>query len=134
MSTPTATKPDHAAIPALVARRTFLKGSIATAVGELDQINAQLLTLGAGDYRGPEGQRALVIAPGPSVQPPQSKTMLDEIKAIIADDNNFKKLFYFIGGYKPRKEFRALARAILTPGRADKVLALLEKPSTPYVA
>ena len=121
-------------IPALIARRAALKAVIAVATQELEQVTMAILALGAGEYHGPEGQRALVIAPGPSVQPPQSKAMLDEIKAIIDDDKAFKGLFYFTGGYKPRKNFRSLAAALLTPTRAQKVLSLLERPSTPYVS
>ncbi len=121
-------------VPALVARRAFLKAEIACLEAEVESINVRLVACGPGEYASPANDRVKVISPRPSLQAPKEKKVVDEIRVIIDDEKAFRKLFVYSEAYKLIKDFRAVSAALLTPARLAKVLALLEKPGTPYVA
>jgi hypothetical protein len=97
----------------------------------VEEINAQLLELGAGDYFGDHGELAKVIAPAATLKPTNEE--IEASRLIVGDF--FDKLIAETRTvtYAPNKSFRGIAEALLSPEDAAKVIKLFEKPSTPYV-
>lgn len=97
----------------------------------LDEINAQLVELGEGDYEGSKGEIAKVIAPAAALKPTTEeieasrKILGKNFPTLIAENRSVV--------YTPNKSFRTIAEALLPAAVAAKVIKLFEKPSTPYV-
>jgi hypothetical protein len=96
----------------------------------LDEIKAQLVKLPPGTYLGGADAKAQVIQPEPGIRPAADAAVqaVDFVGPIAA-----KKLFNRIVSYKPVKDFRAAARAALTPAKAEKVIAMCEVAAGKYV-
>ena len=126
-----------AEVLALVDRRAELKAQVVGLEKEIKAVEEKILAAGPGDYRGSGTARALVISPAPSVQMPkgkdENKSAVGKIREIIGEEETFKKLFWFVGGYVLTKDFRTKAAVLLTPARLKNVLAILETPGKPYV-
>jgi hypothetical protein len=109
-----------------------LGASLYSAIDEsqqkLNDINDELLKRGAAEFQTSDG-KVLVIFPGPTIKPGKDAiARAKEICGIL-----FSKLFDRVVVTKPRKDFRSLAAAVLTPAKRDKLIALCEVESTPYV-
>lgn len=116
-------------VRSLVSEGAELKKKIADSKRRLDEITAQLVDMGAGDYGGEHGETAKVIQPGPQLKP--SSEDIEAAKDLAGD--HFTKLFDRTIAYAPKKGFREIAEALLTPGLCKKLIALCEKASSAYV-
>lgn len=117
-------------VKALVSEGSLLKSEIKAKSERLKQITDQLVELEAGDYTGEHGEICKVIQPGPGIKPNAADC---EAARELCGDEAFKKLFDREVSYSPKKAFRDLAAALLTPAKAAKVIALCEKVSTAFV-
>lgn len=95
----------------------------------LKELKAQLSKLPPGTYLGDNGAKALVIQPEPGIRP--AADAIAKAMELVGDLS--KKLFTRTVVIKPVKDFRAAARAALTPAKAEKVIALCEVAGAPYV-
>lgn len=117
-------------IAALVAEAFALRDTVSTAQARLKEIDALLIAQGAGRYLGEGGKGdCTVIVPKPSIK--LAATEVEAAQKIAGDE--FSTLFERTVSYAPKKAFRELVVAVLTPGKAKKLIALLEKTSTAFV-
>jgi hypothetical protein len=93
-------------------------------------LKPQLVKLSPGTYNGTDGAKALVIQPEPGIRP--SASAIDSARA-VAGPEAARRLFSRVIVRKAMKSFREIARNILTPAKAEKVIALCEVASNPYV-
>jgi hypothetical protein len=115
----------------LVTEGSSLDAEIRLHERRLKAIREQLAkSLPAGDYVGRDGTAAKVVCPGPAIKP--DPAAIGQIRSAI-DDANFKILFFHVAQWKPVKDIRAKAEALLSPGQHRKFLELAEVPSNPYV-
>lgn len=95
----------------------------------LKKIKAKLIELGAGDHKGVCG-KASVIEPGPSIK--ATEVAMEYANGKL-DKTQFAKLFERKLTFAPVKAFRDVARALLKPAQAEKLITTFEAPSTAYV-
>lgn len=114
-----------------VGRGWDLERQIATLQDELKAIKAELAQLAPGQYYGENGHYAQVIQPSPGIKP--TPEAIEEVRAIVGDDDRFKKLFEWVPCWKPVKDFRAKANVLLSPAKAQRVQETCEKAAEPYV-
>ena len=111
-------------IAGLVAEGTAIKTHIKEKKVRLDEIEAQLIAAGAAKHAG-----CIVIQPSPGIKP--SQETIAEVKGLVK--TFFSKLFVRTVTYAPVKNFRDVARALLTPAKAQRVIALCETSNSPFV-
>lgn len=117
-------------ISGLVTEGAAIKARAKADKKRLEEIEAQLIELGAGDYTGEGDTACKVIQPSPGIKVADGDI---EPAREICGDEAFKKLFDRLVSYKPVKAFREVAEALLTAGKVKKLVALVEKPASPYV-
>jgi len=115
-------------IPALVSEGTKLKETIKANQARVKEIEGLLIAEGAGDYQDKDGHVAKVIQPSSSVGMPDD---LEGAREIAGD--SFGKLFDRVITFKPVKSFKEVAAALLTKGKANKLIGLCESAKTAYV-
>ena len=106
-----------------------LYDAISDSEKRLAEINKELIARGAADITTDNGEIVHVIFPSKSIKP--GKDAIARARQICGA--LFTKLFDRFVVYKPRKDFRAIAAAVLTPARHDKLIQACEVESTPYV-
>ncbi len=106
-----------------------LYDAISDSEKQLDAINAELIKRGAADLTTDNGEIVHVIFPSKSIKP--GKDAIARARKICGA--LFSKLFDRFVVFKPRKDFRSIAAAVLTPAKHDKLIAACEVDSTPYV-
>lgn len=116
-------------IAAAVAQGARLKDEIRVRTDELKDLEKQLIACGAGKYEGLHGEECNVIAPGPGIKPGDED--IAACKEIAGE--HFGKLFEKVTSFKPVKSFREVAAALLTKAKCAKVIAAVEKASSPFV-
>lgn len=116
-------------VKALVSEGSLLKSEIKAKGERLKEITDQLVALGAGSYEGEKGEKVVVIQPGAGIKPDAADC---EAAREICGNEVFNKLFDREVRYTPKKAFRDLAAALLTPGKATKLIALCEKVSAAF--
>ena len=119
-----------AEIKSTVTQGAKLKREIADRSDELKRITALLITLTPGDYQGEQGEVAKVVQSSAAIKP--SSAVIGQVRAIV-DPDIFTKLFDRIVSWKPVQNFRSVVAAVLTPAKAQKVVALCEVDCAPYV-
>jgi hypothetical protein len=117
-------------IKSLVTQGAKLKREIQAKQEESRRINALLITLTPGDYQGEYGEVAKVILPSAAIKP--SATAIAQVRNVV-DPDLFTKLFDRIVSWKPVQNFRSVVHALLTPAKEQKIIALCEIDSAPYV-
>lgn len=117
-------------LPQLVTRGAQLDAKIKTLGEELKGIRAHLVSAGHGEHRGENGERALVVFPSPVIKP-DADAIADA--QICAGRAAFGKLFERVVSFKPRKGFREIASAVLTPAKCKKLIERCEVESAPQV-
>lgn len=120
---------DPSQIAALVSEGSHLKATIKSQTERLKEIEATLLQSEHGELIGPDGTKALIVAPSPGIKP--NSQDIDAVREIAGD--NFTKLFDREVSHKPKKGFREIVAALFTPAKAQKIIGLCEKASVPYV-
>lgn len=118
---PTLKKPT---VSELVSEGVEIRGRMAVDKKRLDEIQAELVKMGAGRY-----ESALVIQPAAGVKP--EETDIPEAKKICG--KAFKSLFTRNVSHSPVKNFASVAAAVLSPGKCKKLLALVSKEAKAYV-
>lgn len=106
-----------------------LHSAIADSKTKLDEISKELIRRKEGEVIGEGGERVLVIFPANTIKP--DKAAVDKARDLLGE--LFGKLFERVVIYKPRKDFRARAAALLTPARHEKVISAVEVQSSAYV-
>jgi hypothetical protein len=118
-------------VPTLIAEGASLKSRITADTARLKEIEADLLrALPAGEHQGANGATCRIVTPGPAVKP--DAEAVDAVRQVAGDDV-FRKLFERAVSFKPVKAFREVLAAITDKRTTAKVLALVERESTPYV-
>jgi hypothetical protein len=107
-----------------------LDRSIKDASAELKEIKAELIAAGAGEHEGTDGARALVVLPAAKISP--ADTAIAHLHEKL-EPKVFAKLFTKIVEFKPVKDFRAIAGALLSAKEAAKVVELCETESAAQV-
>ncbi len=116
-------------IERLVAESVLLKVCIDRDSARLDDLKAELGELPPGKYVSDAGARATVVAAGTAIKPDQAQVAAARQLAGI----HARLLFEREVVYKPKPSFRDIVRALLTPAKADKIIALCEKPTAAQV-
>lgn len=106
-----------------------LHASIEADKKRLDEIKEQLAELTAGKYFGLGGQRITVVAAGTAIKPGESQVAAARTLA----GKHAGKLFTRQIVFKPVGSFRDIVLALLTPKKAEKILALCEVPTSAQV-
>jgi hypothetical protein len=117
-------------IVSLVNEASRLERRTKTDKTRLDEIKAEFVKLTPGAYEGAFGAKVEVIQPQPGIRP-AADAIANAIVAAGPDAS--KKLFARSVVTKPVKNFREVARAVLTPAKAEKVIVLCEVSANPYV-
>ena len=109
-----------------------IKARIKADTERLKEIEATLMeSLAPGKHPGTDGVCCTIIAPESSLK--LKSDDVDEVRATLGDDS-FKKLFDRTVSFKPVKSFREVLAALADGKRvANKVLALMDTPSSPSV-
>jgi len=143
----------------LVDEALALEAQIRDKQQQLSRTKAELIKLGAGEYHGAAGGKALVICPKASIRPTDG--LIADVKAAldkstfgklfdrqeshrIAEDGLelaqaklkpelFKAIFTRVVAYKPVKAFREVAAALLSKKQATELIEACEVPQDPYV-
>lgn len=114
----------------LVTEGFLLKREIKAKQDRLKEIEAELITHhGAGTHTGREGAECAVVVPNPGIKVVEGD--IERCQDIAGE--HFSKLFDKIVSHVPVKAFREVAAALLTKAKAAKLIAVLEKTSSPFV-
>jgi hypothetical protein len=116
-------------IPVLVTEANEIKRRQKEDGDRLKEISAALVKAGAGEHTGSDGSTALVICPSPTVKYIEDNHA--QLQKLAGDE--FYSLFERKVTYAPVKAMRDVAKALLTPAKARKLIALSEVPSTAFV-
>ena len=116
-------------ISALVSQATSLHTEIEERESALEKVKERLLELGPGKYYSLAGGRVTVVGPSTAMKPgPDQIAAARTLAGTMAG-----RLFTRQVVYRPVNGLRDIARALLSPRRAEKIIALCEVATAPQV-